>query len=253
MAIELYNDGNHKCVAFSDLVKGEGVQCNQFLIVHGGEGMLLDPGGNLTYKDLLAEMADYFLPSHTRYVFASHEDPDIVASANGWLLITDAKIVISKDWTRFIPHFCSRGLTVGRLIPIPHAGMNLDLAGCELKILPAHYLHAVGNHQVYDPLSKILFSGDMGASLVPDDQAGIPVKDFDAHLPYMEGFHRHYMTSNQVCRLWVQMVRGLELEWMVPQHGRPFRGREMIDRFLNWIENLPCGTDLLSEADFRVP
>mgnify|MGYP000638551467 CR=1 FL=1 len=57
MAQVLYNDGNHKCIAFTDLVQGEGIQSNQFAIVHDGDGMLLDPGGNLTYKHLLAEMA----------------------------------------------------------------------------------------------------------------------------------------------------------------------------------------------------
>ena len=52
MAVVLYDDGEHKCVAFSDLVTGEGVQSNQFAVVHKGDGMLLDPGGNLTYKHL---------------------------------------------------------------------------------------------------------------------------------------------------------------------------------------------------------
>ena len=44
----LYDDGTHKCIAFTDLVEGEGIQANQFLIVNNGEGMLLDPGGNLS-------------------------------------------------------------------------------------------------------------------------------------------------------------------------------------------------------------
>ncbi len=100
MAVVLYDDGEHKCVAFSDLVTGEGVQSNQFAVVHKGDGMLLDPGGNLTYKHLLAEISDYFLPSHTRYVFASHADPDIISSINGWLLITDANVLIAKEEMR---------------------------------------------------------------------------------------------------------------------------------------------------------
>lgn len=253
MAVELFNDGNHKCVVFNDLVRGEGIQCNQFVIVDKGEGMLLDPGGNLTYKDLIAEMSKFFLPAHTRYVFASHQDPDIVASANGWLLITDAKILISQDWTRFIPHFCSRGMTVGRLIPIPHGGMSVELGNSELKILPAHYLHTVGNHHIYDPLSKILFSGDVGASLVDASAAGRPVADFDAHLPHMAGFHAHYMGNNKVCRLWVNMIRQLDVEWMVPQHGASFKGKAMVNRFLDWFETLECGTDLVSQADYSIP
>ncbi|MDX5333534.1 MAG: MBL fold metallo-hydrolase, partial [Gammaproteobacteria bacterium] len=43
MPIELYNDGHHSCLAFTDLVKGEGVQSNQFLIIHGEHDALIDP------------------------------------------------------------------------------------------------------------------------------------------------------------------------------------------------------------------
>lgn len=252
MATILYNDGNHKCVAFTDLVQGEGIQANQFLIVHNGEGILLDPGGNLTYKDLLAGMAGFFLPSHLDYVFASHQDPDIVASANGWLLITDAKILIASEWTRFLPHFCSKGMTAGRIIPIPPRGMEVELGGQPLRIIPAHYLHNIGVFQVYDPVSRILFSGDVGANLVSGDEAGHVVEDFDRHLEAasMAAFHRHYMCGNKACRLWARMVRGLDVEWIVPQHGASFKGREMVNRFLDWFENLECGLDVLSEADY---
>lgn len=161
MATILYNDGNHKCVAFTDLVQGEGIQANQFLIVHNGEGMLLDPGGNLTYKDLLAGMAGFFLPSHLDYVFASHQDPDIVASANGWLLITDAKILIASEWTRFLPHFCSKGMTAGRIIPIPAQGMEVELGGQPLRIIPAQYLHSPFQFDRATPPSQNHVAGNL--------------------------------------------------------------------------------------------
>lgn len=247
MSVVLYNDGVHKCVAFTQLVTGEGVQANQFAISNNGEGMLMDPGGNLTYKNLLAEMANYFLPSHLKYVFASHQDPDIVASVNGWLLITEAKILVASEWERFIPHFCLKGATVGRLIPIPFEGMDIELGGSTLKIIPAHYLHTVGNFQIYDPTSKILFSGDVGASLVSGEEAAQTVVNFEEHLAKnsVEGFHKHYMSGNKACRKWVEQVRKLDIEWMVPQHGCSYKGKEMVKTFLDWFENLECGLDLM--------
>jgi flavorubredoxin len=108
----------------------------------------------------------------------------------------------------------------------------------------------VGNFQIYDPVSKILFSGDMGASLVDDAS---PVQDFAAHVPHMEGFHRRYMASNKVGRLWANMVRGLDIEMIVPQHGRPFVGKPMITAFLDWIADLQCGMDLMGPDDYQVP
>ena len=248
MSIVFYNTDDHKCIGFTKLVKGKGgVQANQFAISHGDAGMLLDPGGNLTYRTLLGEMAEYFLPSNLRYIFASHQDPDIVASVNGWLLITEADILVAEEWLRFIPHFCLKDITNGRLISIPYEGMEIELGGSPLQIIPAHYLHTVGMFQVYDPVSKILFSSDIGASLVSDDDAQKVWTDFDAflHAGSGEAFHKHYMCGNKACRIWVDTVRGLDIEWMVPQHGASFKGKEMINTFLDWFEELECGVDLL--------
>ena len=68
----------------------------------------------------------------------------------------------------------------------------------------------------------------------------------------MLGFHKRYMSGNNACRYWVNMVRQLDVEWIVPQHGASFKGKEMVNRFLDWLEDLECGIDLLSQEDFKV-
>ena len=68
----------------------------------------------------------------------------------------------------------------------------------------------------------------------------------------MEGFHRRYMASNRVLRLWVSMVRRMDPLMIVPQHGLPMQG-EAIPAFLDWLETLECGVDLLGPADYRWP
>jgi flavorubredoxin len=40
---------------------------------------------------------------------------------------------------------------------------------------------------------------------------------------------------------------------IVPQHGAIFKGKEMVERFINWIENLQVGVDLLTQDRYRVP
>jgi flavorubredoxin len=111
-------------------------------------------------------------------------------------------------------------------------------------------MHSPGNFQVYDPCSKILFSGDLGASLGQDY---FFVENFDEHIKYMEGFHKRYMASNKVLKLWANMVRQLDIEMIVPQHGAIFKGKEMVERFINWIENLQVGVDLITQEKYRVP
>lgn len=256
MAIELFNNGKHICLMFDDLADEGGdvaVQSNQFLIIDNGHGALIDPGGNMTFNGLLMGMMEHFSSKKMEYILASHADPDIIASVNKWMIHAECKVAISALWARFVPHFCTAGNTVGRILSIPDEGMNFHLGECELKAIPAHFMHSEGNFQFYDPVSKILFSGDMGASIVSHTDADTPVTDFKAHLKYMEGFHSRYMISNKICRYWVNMVRQMDVEMIVPQHGKSFKGKKMVNQFLDWIEQLPCGVDLMTQENYRVP
>jgi flavorubredoxin len=241
---------------FNDLVDDTAdiaVQANQFLIVDNGHGALLDPGGNMTYNGLLMEMHNFFPPKKLEYILASHADPDIIASINKWMIHAECKVFISKLWTKFVPHFCSVGNIDGRITGIPDEGMSLQLGNSIIKAIPAHFMHSEGNFQFYDPVSKILFSGDMGASIVSDDEAKLSVDDFKSHIKHIEAFHRRYMVSNKICRFWVNMVRQMDVESIVPQHGKAFKGKKMVNQFLDWIEHLPCGIDLMTQDNYRVP
>ncbi len=243
----LFEGPSHKNVLLEDYNKGSlAVQANQHVIVHGKSGIILDPGGHKIYSKVLSATMQQLGNAKLQYIFLSHQDPDIVAATNGWLMTTDATAYISELWTRFVPHFGLDRLVESRLQPIPDGGMKLDLDGCELLLVPAHFLHSEGNFQVYDPVSKILYTGDLGASIGIDN---VEVDDFDKHLPAMTGFHRRYMASNKAMRLWAAMARKLDIEMIAPQHGAFFRGKAMVDRFISWCEHLECGIDLFNSYE----
>lgn len=246
----LYQDSTHKNVLLEDFgTGGLAVQANQHLIMHGDSGMVLDPGGHKVYSKVLSEVLSLLGDAELRYLFLSHQDPDIVAAVNGWLITTDADAYISALWQRFVPHFGLDHLVEHRLKPIPDEGMILELAGVRFPVLPAHFLHSVGNFQLYDPIAKILYSGDLGASL---GMEYIYVEDFDAHMAYMEGFHKRYMGSNDAMKAWANMVRTLDIDIIAPQHGAVFKGEEMVNRFIDWCAELQCGIDIMGNQ-FKVP
>ena len=252
MAIELYNDGKHKCIGFYDLVVNGSIQTNQFLIVDGDHSALLDPGGTLIYNDLFMHSYRYLFTKSLEFIIASHQDPDVISSIEKWAVGSECKVIVPTLWENFITHCAPAGKLGSRIIGIPDKGMDIHLGRCILKALPAHFLHSEGNFHFYDPVSKILFSGDMGASLVPTKPEQI-VENFEFHIHYMESFHRRHMASNKVCRYWVNMVRSLDLEWIVPHHGRPFKGKEIIELFLDWVEELKCGVDLVTQNTYKIP
>ena len=246
----LFDDGTHKNVLLEDFgLGGLAVQANQHVIAHGTAGMILDPGGHKVYSNVLSATMSLLGGMNLRYIFLSHQDPDIVAAVNGWLLTTDAEAYVSKIWIRFVPHFGLDHLVEHRLKPIPDEGMVLNLDGVHLPVIPAHFLHGAGNFQIYDPVAKILYTGDLGASL---GMNYVYVDDFDAHLQYMEGFHKRYMASNRALSAWARMARSLDIDIIAPQHGAIFRGKPMVQRFIDWCEGLQCGVDIITDL-FKVP
>ncbi|MGD0641149.1 MAG: MBL fold metallo-hydrolase [Roseiarcus sp.] len=248
--IELFNRGGHRNILLEDFdPRGLAVQANQHVVVHGDSAMILDPGGHKIYSRVLSETFHVIGRAKLTHIFLSHQDPDIVAAINGWLMTTDAEAYISGLWIRFVPHFGVDHLVAERLKPIPDEGMIFNLGGAPLLALPAHFLHSEGNFQLYDPTSKILYTGDLGASI---GAPYVAVTDFDAHLRYIEGFHRRYMTSRRVMRAWADMVRPLDIEIIAPQHGAYFQGKALVQRFIDWCAQLDCGIDLITQT-FKVP
>lgn len=257
MATVLFDTGSHRCVAFNDLVRGDdGVQANQFLIQNGEHAALLDPGGALLYNPLILAMGQYIKPTEVDYILCSHQDPDIIGSVDKWMLYTQATVVCSELWGRFVPHVVPgymKNAGRDRYMLIPDQGGAVELGEAKVHLLPAHFMHSVGNFCFWDPTSRILFSGDVGASLVA---SGEPYQfiadDFDNHRRRMEGFHRRYMGSNKVLRFWVNMVRELDPVMIVPQHGLPLKEQAMRD-FLTWLEQLECGIDLHTQGHYLAP
>ncbi len=243
--VELFGDGRHKFVLLNESEPGEedGVRSNQFLIVHDATAVLLDPGGFGVMPQVLAEMLRYARPEQIKAIILSHQDPDIVGGLSTWLELTHAEVYVSRIWMRFLPHYGLREME--RFVGVPDEGMACEVApGFGLQIVPAHFLHSEGQINVYDPVSRILFSGDIGAAMMPPDRDDAFVDDFASHVPFIEGFHRRYMCSNRAIRCWLDTIAGLDIDMIAPQHGPIYRGAAVRD-FLAWLAELRCGTDLL--------
>ncbi len=247
---ELYNQNGHRNIMLDDFGHGLAIQANQHMVVHGKKAILLDPGGHKVYSKSRNEIASILRgKAQLTDLFISHQDPDTCAALNGWLITTDAKAYVPALWMRFITHFGIDSLVAERIDEIPDEGRWIDLGGAPLCILPAHYLHSCGNFHIWDPTSKILYSGDLGASLGMDYSI---VPDFDVHTQYMEGFHRRYMAGTAPLRAWTKLVRTLGVKTIAPQHGALFKGTEMTNKFLDWLDTLEVGIDYYTEIN-RMP
>jgi flavorubredoxin len=236
----IYEDGDHKWVAIvrDPTRPGYIVDTNEYLVVKGDDCILLDPGGSEVFPAVFSALSTAFDPRKIDKLFASHQDPDIISSLSMWLEFNPkVSCYISWLWTSFVPHFGGEGET---FIPIPDAGMDILLGGHRLQAVPAHYLHSSGNHNLYDPKAKILFSGDIGAALLPAGEDGLFVEDFDRHIRHAEGFHRRWMGSEKAKRDWCSRVSSMDIDMLCPQHGAIYRGED-VKRFIDWFSRLDVG------------
>ena len=240
----LFDDGAHRWIVLARDPERQNsvIDTNEYLIVSNGEAILLDPGGTEIFPSVLRTVAKLIDLDQLKAFFASHQDPDVFSSLPLWLGIAPhAKAYIPQIWTGFLAHF---GVEyVDTFVPIPDEGgpLLIGAKGKTLEMVPAHYCHASANYSVYDPHARILFSGDIGAALLPEDAQDLFVEDFERHVTFMEGFHRRWMPSNEAKNAWIRRVRQLDVQMLCPQHGAIFRG-EQVGRFLDWFEALEVGT-----------
>ena len=241
----LYDDGTHKCVMFSfddETHEDSYLSVNQYLIINDGTGMLIDPGSGVIFDELYDAVSQHIDVQNIKYIFFSHQDPDVSGSISEWAISTSAKFIMSSLWVRFMSHYGF--MQMNRVMQLPDHGAKLKLGDGEIMFIPAHFLHSPGNFSLYDSKSKIVFCGDIGAAVVSSPQGYKKVQDFSSHKKYLVDFHQRYMASNKVCRSWVKRVKKLPIDILAPQHGFVFEG-DKVEAFLEWFKELKCGSDLI--------
>ena len=147
-------------------------------------------------------------------------------------------------WGSFVPHFGGDDKT---FISLPDEGCEIALGSLKLQAVAAHYLHSSGNFNLYDPKAKLMFSGDVGAAMLPQEMDGLYVQDFDKHIRHAEGFHRRWMGSKAAVTDWCERVSKLEIDMLCPQHGAIYQGQD-VERFINWFADLEGGNGTRSRS-----
>jgi flavorubredoxin len=213
------------------------IDTNEYAMATATEVLLTDPGGFEIFPAVFAALASELDATQITHIFASHQDPDVISSLALWLQFNPAiRCHLSWLWQTFVPHF---GGDKNTFVPIPDEGRPIRVGETVLEAVPAHYLHSSGNFHLYDAEAKLLFTGDVGAALLPPT-TGLYVTDFAAHIKHAEGFHRRWMGSSSAKLEWCERAAQLDIELLCPQHGAIYRGKD-VGRFINWFAELEVG------------
>ena len=245
-SLQFFSQGNHHWNIIYDQDERRVIDSNVYALSVDDQTLILDPGGFEIFPQVFSALVEVAPPGSLKAAFVSHQDPDIASSLPLWNACNpDIAWHVPKLWSGFIRHY---GALEADLRDIPDEGGEMTLGSARLQFVPAHYLHSSANFHVYDAFAKVLFSGDVGAALLPVGHA--PFVDrrnietpaaFDEHIKSAEYFHKRWMPSMAAKRNWCERVSKMDIDFLAPQHGAIYTGQN-VKRFIDWFDALKVGS-----------
>jgi len=211
--------------------------------------LILDPGSSSDFA-VVRSKVERVIRNVNRLsaVFINHQDPD-VGSSVGLLLgryTPNAHVLCTEDTWRLVHYY---NIPRDRFVPLERfpSGFRVP-SGEKLLPVPSPFCHFVGASMLYDPQTRVLFTGDLFGSLTDKDAEGLYADETD--WAGMRAFHQIYMPTNRALKHAIANIRALDPAplMIAPQHGRVIRG-EWVAEFMRRVESLPVGVDILQDRN----
>ncbi|MBF0160293.1 MAG: response regulator [Magnetococcales bacterium] len=222
---------------------GDPFQCHVYLIEHGDQSVLIDPGSRLTFVHTLDKINRIIPFSQIRYFICHHIDPDISSA----LLMIDDRIdrpdaVVVTHWraSMLLQHY---GLTSLPFWRIEEHHWQLDLGGRVLDFILTPYAHFPGAYCSFDRQTGILFSSDLfgglteGFSLLATDEG---------YFESLRLFHEHYIPSKEILAHALDRLFEHPVTMIAPQHGSIIP-HHLIAPITQRLRELDCGLYLMAK------
>jgi glyoxylase-like metal-dependent hydrolase (beta-lactamase superfamily II) len=214
----------------------------------GDFNLLVDPGSSKDFGIVQGKVSRIVGSiKNVSAVFINHQDPD-VGSATGQMLgryNPDAHVLCTEDTWRLIHYYnipSEQFIAMGDYVP---KGAKLP-TGNRIVPVPSPFCHFVGAMMLYDPESRVLFTGDLFGGLTDKNAEGLYADESD--WTGIRAFHQIYMPTNKALTTAIANIRQLDPapEIIAPQHGRVIRGK-WVEEFMGRLEELPVGLDIHDE------
>ncbi|MBC7952429.1 MAG: diguanylate cyclase [Rhodospirillaceae bacterium] len=227
---------------------GAGFQCHSYLIEHGDQSVLIDPGAPLGFPETKAKIERIIPFDHVRYFICHHQDPDITSA------LPQVSEAVTRPDAQILAHWRAIVLLDGYDLKLPMVCVErdlnwcLDLGGRELKFVFTPYAHFPGAFCTFDSETQVLFSSDLfggfteGPNLYAEDEG---------YFENIRPFHEHYIPSREVLVHAVLNMQAHPVRMIAPQHGCVIPER-LVDFFMEKIKTLECGLFLLSNVNSDV-
>jgi diguanylate cyclase (GGDEF)-like protein len=227
---------------------GDAFQCHSYLIEHGDQSVLIDPGSMLTWDEVSRKVEAVVGLHNVRYFVCHHADPDIAAS------LPEIEQRVTRGDAAVVTHWRGEALLKHYALKLPYwrieeNGWFLDLGGRKLQFLATPYCHFPGAFATFDETSGTLFSSDLFGGFT--EEWTLYAND-ERYFEQMRPCHEHNMPSRQILGFTLERLRRLPLRLIAPQHGSLIPER-LIPFIIDSLAGLDCGLYLLSDetSDIR--
>ncbi|MDX8413964.1 MAG: diguanylate cyclase [Mariprofundales bacterium] len=217
-------------------------QCHSYLIEHGDQSVLIDPGSLLTFPATRAKIEEVIPFDNIRYFICHHQDPDITAS----LPLIDS--MITRDDAVIVSHWRAVALLRHYDLKTPFWNIEehdwqLDLGGRRLTFVLTPYLHFPGAFCTFDTQEKILFSSDIFGGFT--EEWTLYAHD-EGYLENIRSFHEHYMPSREILQHAMEKFEKMEIHIIAPQHGSMIP-RSLVNFMISRLKTMECGLFMNSD------
>ncbi len=225
-------------------LKDDQFQCHVYLIEHGDQSVLLDPGSKLTFNFTLKKIEHITAFDNIRYFVCHHQDPDIAGS------LPTLDEMVTRDDAVIVTHWRAQELLKHYDLKLPFWRIEdhdwtLDLGGRKLSFVFTPYAHFPGAFVTFDQATGILFSSDIFGGFT--DEFSLVAKD-ESYFECLRPFHEHYIPSRDIMRYTLNKLRKLPLKMIAPQHGSIIP-EHLINFIFKNLAALECGIYLLAQED----
>ena len=225
-------------------LEGDPFQCHTYLIEHGDQSVLIDPGSVLTFAQVF-ENVERILPfSKIRYFICQHPDPDIIGA------MPQIDALIQRPDAVLITHWRAATLLEHQGLKMPFwniesHGWQLDLGGRRLSFVFTPYLHFPGAYCTFDATSGTLFSSDLFGGFTSGD--ALYAED-EGYFEEIRAFHEHYMPSREILMHGLLRLEQQPIKQIAPQHGRIIPER-LVRPIIERLKGMECGLYLMARGD----
>lgn len=238
----LAEEGDHLWLAFRKPVKeANGARIATYYVVCcGDEAILVDPGGTGDFGPMLNAVTEKIDLSKISGIVITQAGAHTCGSIGLWaeVLGFDTPIyaaeVVAPELLHIDPEL--------NIQPVPEKGGEVAFGdGSSLHLLAAPYLPTAASLTIYDPMTRVLYTSDIGTAegnWAEDDTLFCEKFSLVGHA--MNAFHQSWFASGTARDDWMEQVQALAIDVVAPRSGPCFRDKNVL-HFMKWLSSLDIG------------